>query len=79
MTLTLGEASGVYYGSRKFWLKLFERFGLSKAKLTIKSLEFKPSSDPEKVVAKVVVAKVPVTCQFAPLSPLFCRLHIPKP
>ncbi len=44
LTLTLGEASGVYYGSRDLWVKLFERFGLSKGKLTIKSLEFENST-----------------------------------
>jgi hypothetical protein len=57
MTLTLGEASGVYYGSRDFWGKLFERFGLSKGKLTIKSIEFADSTNPDEAVVKMILGK----------------------
>jgi hypothetical protein len=57
MTLTLGEASGVYYGSRDLWIKLFERFGMSKGKLTIKSIEFADSTNPDEAVVKMVLGK----------------------
>lgn len=56
-TLTLGEKTGVYFGSREIWTTIFGKFGLSAGKLVVEDISFDESSTPEKVVARLTLSK----------------------
>jgi len=51
-SLVMGEARGIYYGSRELWEKLFEKAGMTHGKLIIEGMEFEDSPNGA-VIAKL--------------------------